>query len=258
MEIRELATPAELAAVDELAGLIWRTAGSAVMPPELLRVLAVTGSYVGGAFDGPRLVGFAVGLLGRHDGELELHSHVAGVHPEAQGSGVGFALKVDQRRWALERGIGRITWTFDPLVRRNAAFNLAKLGAAATDYLIDFYGAMSDGVNAGQGSDRWWVRWDLSSPRVTAAVAGQRCFADGEPLRAAGRLLVGPDGAPGVAVDGQPLLCPTPADVEALRVADAGAALRWRTSVRAALTAALGAGYHVAGVTRDGSYLLRT
>jgi predicted GNAT superfamily acetyltransferase len=258
MEIRPLATPAELAAVDELAGLIWRTDGSAVVPRELLRVLAVTGSYVAGAFDGARLIGFAVGILGRHDGELELHSHVAGVHPEAQNTGVGFALKLDQRRWALERGIGLITWTFDPLVRRNAVFNLAKLGATVSDYLVDFYGEMADGVNAGQGSDRWWVQWRLSTPDVTAAVTGVRHVADGAELRAAGRLLVDDHGHAIARVDGHPLLCATPADVEALRVADPRAAIAWRTSVRAALSSALAAGYHVAGITEDGSYLLRT
>jgi predicted GNAT superfamily acetyltransferase len=235
MEIRPLATPAELAAVDELAGLIWRTDGSAVVPRELLRVLAVTGSYVAGAFDGARLIGFAVGILGRHDGELELHSHVAGVHPEAQNTGVGFALK-----------------------RRNAVFNLAKLGATVSDYLVDFYGEMADGVNAGQGSDRWWVQWRLSTPDVTAAVTGVRHVADGAELRAAGRLLVDDHGHAIARVDGHPLLCATPADVEALRVADPRAAIAWRTSVRAALSSALAAGYHVAGITEDGSYLLRT
>lgn len=258
MEIRPLVTPAELAAVDELAGRIWRTDGAAVVPRELLRVLAVTGSYVAGAFDGTRLVGFAVGILGRHDDELELHSHVAGVHPEAQNTGVGFALKLDQRNWALARGIGLITWTFDPLVRRNAVFNLAKLGAAVSDYLVDFYGDMADGVNAGQGSDRWWVRWQLASPRAAAAAAGNKEFLDGGALRATGRLLVDEQGHAGASIDGDPLLCATPADVEALRVADPQAARMWRTAVRAALTSALDAGYHVAGITRDGCYVLRT
>ena len=234
MDIRELRTPSDLAAADELAGVIWRTDGSAVVPRELLRVLATTGSYVAGAYDGSRLIGFAVGVLGMHDGELELHSHVAGVHPDVQNAGVGFALKLDQRRWALERGIRLITWTFDPLVRRNAVFNLAKLGAAVTDYLVDFYGEMTDGVNAGQGSDRWWVRWELDArPEPTA---GRRHF---------------------IAPAADDRLCPTPPDIEALRRADPAAGIRWRLDVRETLTSALADGYAVAGVTADGAYVLR-
>jgi predicted GNAT superfamily acetyltransferase len=233
MEVRPLSTPEEFAAVDELAGVIWRTGGSAVVPRELLRVLAVTGSYVAGAYDGPRLIGFAVGILGMHDGALELHSHVAGVHAEAQNAGVGFALKLDQRRWALERGIREISWTFDPLVRRNAVFNLAKLGAVAADYRIDFYGEMSDGVNAGQGSDRWWVRWQLDAAAVPS---GAKRFVDAGP----GDRLVA-----------------TPADIEAVRRADPPAARRWRERTRAELVAALADGHVVAGVTADSSYVLR-
>ena len=41
-----------------------------------------------------------------------------------------------------------MTWTFDPLVSRNARFNLTKLGAHAVEYLPDFYGAMEDGINS--------------------------------------------------------------------------------------------------------------
>ena len=77
---------------------------------------------------------------------------------------VGYALKLHQRAWALQRGIATITWTFDPLVRRNAYFNLAKLGVRATRYLPNFYGAMQDPINAGDDTDRLLVDWDLASP----------------------------------------------------------------------------------------------
>jgi predicted GNAT superfamily acetyltransferase len=233
VDVRQLSEHQDLAAVDELAGVIWRTDGSAVIPRELLRVLAVTGSYVAGAFDGSRLVGFAVGMLGRHDGELELHSHVAGVHPEAQNSGVGFELKLDQRRWALQQGIRLITWTFDPLVRRNAVFNLAKLGARVSEYLVDFYGDMSDGVNAGQGSDRCWVRWELGGPEPT--------------IRSKHFVAPGPDDR----------ICPIPDDIEAVRSVDPPAGRRWRLEVRETLTSALAHGYAVAGVSAEGAYVLR-
>jgi predicted GNAT superfamily acetyltransferase len=236
MDVRPLTTPAEMAAVEQLAGTIWQTDGAGVAPRELLRALAVTGGYVAGAYERDRLVGFAVGLLGRDGNREELHSHVTGVHPDAQGTGVGYRLKLDQRQWALDHGIGLITWTFDPLVRRNAVFNLAKLGAMVGDYLVDFYGEMHDGVNAGHGSDRWWVRWELRSGRVVSALAGTRKFI--KPV-------------------GSDILCATPADIEALRRTDPRAARRWRTEVSGVVRTGLDIGRTMVGITEAGEYVLR-
>ena len=97
-----------------------------------------------------------VGFLGLHP-SYSLHSHAAGVTAAGTGRGIGFALKQDQRAWALERGIGTVTWTYDPLVRRNAFFNLTRLGARPVEYVVDFYGEMTDAINTGQGSDRFMV-----------------------------------------------------------------------------------------------------
>ena len=77
------------------------------------------------------------------------------------GKHVGLALKQHQRRWALGRGIMTIEWTFDPLVRRNAYFNLVKLGARVVGYEPAFYGAMHDAFNDGDDTDRAVVRWNL-------------------------------------------------------------------------------------------------
>ena len=66
--------------------------------------------------------------------------------PSHQGTAVGFVLKQHQRSWALERDIDTIEWTFDPLVRRNAYFNLTKLGARLVGYVDNFYGKLHDGV----------------------------------------------------------------------------------------------------------------
>ncbi len=55
-------------------------------------------------------------------------------------------------------------WTFDPLVRRNAWFNIAVLGAEVAEYLPSFYGSMTDAINAGDESDRLLVAWDVGRP----------------------------------------------------------------------------------------------
>ena len=121
---------------------------------ELLTAISHSGGYVAAAFDHDRMVGASVGFLADHHGEPALHSHVTGVSASMRHAGIGRAIKLHQRAWAAERGLAWITWTFDPLVRRNAWFNIALLGADVDAYLPSFYGEMTDAINAGDDSDR--------------------------------------------------------------------------------------------------------
>ncbi len=89
-----------------------------------------------------------------------------GVHPDWRGSGLGFALKCAQRKFVLTQGLNLITWTYDPLLSRNAYFNIAKLGAVCHTYRRTEYGQMFDGLNAGLDSDRFQVDWWLNTCRV--------------------------------------------------------------------------------------------
>ncbi|MEJ3745028.1 GNAT family N-acetyltransferase [Actinomycetes bacterium KLBMP 9797] len=245
IQIRELSDLDELAAAAELLRRIWRAdSADQIVNAGMMRAFAHSGNYVAGAYRGAELIGVGVGFLGAG----HLHSHVTGVVSGGQGAGVGYALKLHQRAWALARGIDAICWTFDPLVRRNAYFNLAKLGARATAYLPDFYGPMDDGVNARDASDRLYVRWELAAPvgapevdhRGAAVLLGR---AGGDvPVPAAG--------------SGPRLLIAVPADVEQMRRVEPGLAARWRIAVREAMTGALGDGYQIIGVTRDGWYVL--
>ncbi|MFD0742572.1 hypothetical protein ACFQ1L_12690 [Phytohabitans flavus] len=178
------------------------------------------------------------------------------MEPGRQGSGLGYVMKLHQRAWALDRGLPTVCWTYDPLVRRNAYFNLCKLGARITAYLPDFYGQMDLGTNVGGPSDRMYVRWDLTSPGATAAAGGEPQEVD----PAGGVVALGrdEDGAPVpvAAASGPRLLVAAPPDVEALRRTDPPLAKRWRYALREAVTAAMERGYTVAGVTRDGWYVL--
>ena len=173
VSIRELTDLADLEAACRLFDEIWRP--SPANPPltlELMRALTKAGNYAAGAYDGTRLVGACVGFFGP-PAEESLHSHIAGVSADMAGRSVGFALKLHQRAWALRRDVTEIAWTFDPLVRRNAYFNLVKLGARPAEYLPNFYGGMNDGINGGADSDRLLMHWDLRSPLVAAACAGR-------------------------------------------------------------------------------------
>ncbi|GAA5030673.1 GNAT family N-acetyltransferase [Streptomyces siamensis] len=257
VDVRELTDIPALRSAALLFADIWNTD----RPPintDVLRALAHAGNYVVGAFDGEELLGASVAFLGLRD-RPTLHSHISGVHTGAQGRSIGFALKLHQRAWAARRGIESVTWTFDPLIRRNAHFNLVKLGARATEYLTDFYGDMTDGINAGQQSDRLHLTWPLLAPHVIDLLDGvpSRRAAEPDAARAEPRLVQGPDGGPEPHLsDAEAQLCWIPPDIEAVRREDPARAAHWRLALRTALTGALAEGYEIRTCTRSGHYLL--
>jgi len=254
--VRPVSGLAELAALDGMLAGIWQGADRDVLlTTDLLRALAKSGNYVAGAFDGDTLVGGAVAFFAA-PAERELHSHIAGVAAGAAGRSVGFALKQHQRAWALQRGIGTISWTFDPLVARNAYFNLGKLAATPTEYLTNFYGSMHDRINGDDDSDRLLVCWDLAAPAVVSAGAGEprRCV---RPPTATVALSRSPSGAPVPgSLRGRTLLVAVPPDVETLRRDAPGAAKDWRLALRDTLSALLADRARFAGFDRDGWYVL--
>ena len=260
--IRELRRHEERKAARRLFEDVWRpeVGDPPPMTAELLRALGHAGNYVAGAFagggrgtpegrpggSGARMVGASAGFFTAPP-ECALHSHITGVAPGEEHRGVGFALKVHQRAWALARGLAAVTWTFDPLVARNAWFNLAKLGALPTAYLEDFYGPMTDAINAGTASDRLLLAWRLRDPAVAAACAGRP--RQPPPVRAEAALAVGPDRAPvATPTDAAAVTVAVPPELEAL-----GPELRraWRAAVREALGGRLAAGAAVTGFLRD-------
>ena len=249
--VRELYRMEQLKAAQRLFTEVWRPAEGQPPPVtgELLRALSHAESYVVGAYAGTRMVGASAGFFTAPP-EPALHSHITGVAPQGQHHGIGFALKVHQRAWALARGVPTIVWTFDPLVARNAWFNLAKLGALPTAYLEDFYGPMTDAINAGMASDRLLLTWTLDDPAVAAACAGRP--RQPAPARAAGgaeaAVAVGTDLEPVTHETGAPAITvAVPPDVEALAP---GQRRAWRAAVRRALGGRLAAGAAVTGFLR--------
>jgi predicted GNAT superfamily acetyltransferase len=264
VRVEELADLADLEAACRLFEEIWRPSPS--NPPltlELMRALTKAGNYAAGAYDGSRLVGACAGFFGPPS-EHSMHSHIAGVSTAAGGRSVGYAMKVHQRAWALQRQVTEIAWTFDPLVRRNAYFNLVKLGARPAEYLPNFYGGMHDSINAGTESDRLLVRWDLRSPEVAAACAGRFSPASAAAERSHGAsavLSARSDGWPvsrthGACSPASVLLVAVPADIEGLRASDPACAAAWRGAVRDALDPLLACGGMVTGFDKAGWYVV--
>lgn len=214
----------------ELAGSVfdrvWGMRG--MVPTEVIIATVHAGGYASLAWGGDQLVGASWGFLGAHGAQRTLHSHVTGVVPEHGSLGVGEALKRHQWAWAHEHDLDAITWTFDPLVRRNAYFNLVKLGAVVTEYHEDFYGSITDGLNQGERTDRLVVTWRVTGCDGTAPV--------------------------GRHVDVAEWSVPTPEDVESLRIVDRVAAHAWRVRQRADLRKAFSGEWKVAGLMNDGSY----
>ena len=262
--IRELAEIEDLRELAELFAVVWGRPGELPINSDILKALAHSGNYVSGAYAEKQLVGGLVGWFGGvPPHELHLHSHILGVIGGSDARGIGFELKQHQRRWCLAREVKVIEWTTDPLVRRNAYFNLTKLGARAPEYLVNVYGEMTDEINAGEESDRLLISWRLDSESaVAAAAAGRGAEPHIEALRRDGAvvaLCIGPAGEPvATPSSARVLLCEVPDDIVALRRSDPSLARSWRMQLRKTFTDAIAAGYEVSGATRSGWYVLET
>lgn len=233
LEIRTLTTAHEMIALSTVFQQVWGSI-TPLVEVELLTAIAHSGGYVAGAFDHDTIIGASFGFLARHRGTPALHSHVTGILPGVQHSGVGRAMKNHQREWARAAGLDWVTWTFDPLVRRNAWFNIEVLGATVDSYHENFYGPLEDNVNSGDETDRLLVAW-----ATTPTDAGVTESAPTTPGLTEGVVAI-----------------PTPADVVVLRRTAPAEALHWRRTLRADLGGRLAAGGRVIGFTRDGDYLV--
>ena len=260
VNIRQIAEIDELESVADLFDRIWRRESGPLLTAELMRAFAKAGNYVAGAFDGATLIGACVGFFSA-PAESSLHSHIAGVSAAARQRHVGFAMKLHQRAWVLQRGASTIGWTFDPLVARNAWFNIVKLGAHPVEYLGNFYGEMHDGINGNDGSDRLLAHWDLASPAVERACSGHAQPGDVRAERQGGAqvaLGISASGAPVAgSADASTVLVALPPDIESMRANDPALASEWRSAVRESLGGLLAGGARISGFDRGGWYIVR-
>lgn len=171
--LRPCTTLPEFEQCIQLQKEVWGDSDRELVPQHIFVVAAKTGGQILGAYDGEKMVGYLLGMVGLRDGVGYIHSHMAGVLPGYQNQSIGRRLKLAQREDAMARGMALIEWTFDPLKLRNAYFNLVRLGAVVRKYLPDVYGTVSSHLDAGRPTDRLLAEWWIDSARVQKILAGQ-------------------------------------------------------------------------------------
>jgi len=170
MVVRKCSALAEFHACVKLQQEVWGEEDLEIEPSTMFVVASLTGGQVLGAFDGEKLVGFTLAVVGERHGAVYLHSHQTAVDAGYRNRGIGRMLKLFQREDALARGIRLVEWTFDPLELKNAHFNLNRLGAICRRYIPNLYGVTTSPLHRGIPTDRLVAEWWLDSPRVIAAI----------------------------------------------------------------------------------------
>ncbi len=231
IKVQELIGEREFGLARAVFDITWSPKNATEITPNLLQAMVYSGSYLSGAFLDDKCVGAAFAFPATTGG-LHLHSHMTAVLDAYRDQGVGYALKMDQWNWAKKNNFSEISWTFDPLVSRNAKLNLIKLGVNISSYHPNFYGDMPDALNAGDESDRLMVSWKV--------------FGENPVKR---ELISTPKPTD--------ILIQIPADIVAIRSSDREENLRWRRKVREQFLQAFEKGGQVVGFSPNSEYVVR-
>ena len=231
ISIRPLTSLADQALGRMIFDHTWAMDAGTEITPNLLQAMIHSGAYLSGAFIDGECVGAAFAFPATTGGP-HLHSHMTAVIDKFRDKGIGHALKVDQYKWAKQNNYKEITWTFDPLVARNAKLNILKLGVDISAYYPNFYGDMPDELNAGDESDR--------------VMASLKVVGDAPTPR---RAISAPDKSA--------VLIAIPSDIVAIRVKDIAENLRWRRLVRDEFVGVLARGGKVVGFSVNNEYVVQ-
>lgn len=188
--IREVETIEEMEECITLQRKVFASPDLEISPVRHLIVARYAGGFTLGAYLGERLVGFVLSLpmFIENTNEKAFYSHMTAVDQELQSLGIGARLKWAQRDRALTDGAKYIKWTYQPVLARNAFFNIERLGVSINIYMPNFYGT---GAEANESkiqalevdSDRLFADWQLDSPKVIAFSRGENYEETGEIIK---------------------------------------------------------------------------
>src|ERR1041384_4817991 len=173
LTIRNLTSIEDLTQAIEVEREVWGSDDLDLMSLSFSIAAREAGNIWVGAFDGPKLAGYAFAFHALEHGKPSLHSHMLAVREQYREYDLGTKLKLAQRERALALHFREITWTFDPLQSKNAHLNFAKLGVVCDKYKVDFYGASTSSLLHQNGTDRLWVKWPITSRRVEDRLRGK-------------------------------------------------------------------------------------
>lgn len=188
---REIETIEEMDECIRLQREVFAMPDMEISPVRHLIVARYAGGFTMGAFLEKRLVGFVLSLpmFTEDKQNRAFYSHMTAVDARFQNLGIGAKLKWAQRERALAAGANYIKWTYQPVLARNAFFNIERLGVTISRYLPNFYGTGAESSaeqrEAGEGveSDRLFADWYLYSPKVLTLSEGKKYEQKGEVVR---------------------------------------------------------------------------
>lgn len=248
VRIRPLASLEDCSDCVDLQREVWGFDQPDIVPASLLHVVDYVGGIAAGAFDADgTLLGFVFGITGIHEGELAHWSYMLGVRESARNMGVGRMLKEHQRRALAGLSVARIFWTFDPLMAKNAYFNLNRLGAEVVEYVPNLYGVTASPLHLGLPTDRLVVCLTTAehpAPPLTLPPDENLPVMTAFP-RPGDRTLSADDERPPIA------LLEMPADILDDMTRAPALAARWRLSLREHFQWALQHEYSARGVHRN-------
>ena len=231
IQVRKLETLTDQTLGRDIFDKTWAMDSGTEITPNLLQAMVHSGAYLSGAFIDKKCVGAAFAFPATTKG-LHLHSHMTAVLDKYRDQGIGYALKIDQWHWAKKNNYAEITWTFDPLVARNAKLNLIKLGVDISAYYPNFYGDMPDALNAGDESDRVMASWKVVGEQpVAKSVITNPSWSD--------------------------RLIKIPEDIVAIRSENISENLKWRHKVRDEFMSSFEKGGKVVGFSANNEYVVR-
>ena len=231
IQVRRLETLTDQTLGRQIFDQTWAMDSGTEITPNLLQAMVHSGAYLSGAFIDEKCVGAAFAFPATTEG-LHLHSHMTAVLDRYRDKGIGYSLKIDQWNWAKKNNYKEITWTFDPLVARNAKLNLIKLGVDISAYYPNFYGDMPDALNAGDESDRVMASWKVAGDQPVAK-----------------SVISNPDKAD--------TLIKIPEDIVTIRSEDISENLKWRHKVREEFMRAFENSGKVVGFSANNEYVVR-